>query len=152
MKKMKVWLLLAFQLIFLMVLVFGDIGFDHPGRFGLAIEHGMLVAFLYLVTLIGGIVLAVRKRAWGLLLAQFVLPLAVLIFQSWPAPTFDATQYQYLVGKTEPDVDEILHHAQHVSGMSTEKNGERRTFAGYRGMTVIYSQNGVVIAVEPGTQ
>lgn len=150
--KRGVWWFVAFQAVFLTILVFGDIGFDHPGRFGLDFTGGVFVAFLYAVVFITGIVVAIRSRAWGSLLTQIVIPLAFLVHQSWPPPRFHAAQYQYLVGKTRPEVETILRHTQHVSGEATETDGRTTAFAAYRGMTVIYSKDGVVVAVEPGSE
>jgi hypothetical protein len=146
------WTPIVLQWLLLMILVFGDIGFDHPGRFGLDFGHFILFVFLYVVALVAGIVLAIWSRAWGSLLAQILVPLAVFIQQSWPPPRFDAAQHQNLVGKTEPEVEEILHHARHLTSRQSNESGEERAYVGYRGMTVIYSRDGHVVTVKPGSE
>lgn len=50
------------QLVALSVLQFGDIGFDKPGRYGLAFEHGLGLVVIYLVALAFGVYFAYSRR------------------------------------------------------------------------------------------
>ena len=56
------------------VVAFGDIGFDHAGRFGLDFGHFVLIAFCSTVSLIAAAGTAVALRRWWWLVGQwFVL-------------------------------------------------------------------------------
>jgi hypothetical protein len=147
--KTAIWLLVAFQWLFLLVLAFGDIGFDHPGRFGLDFGHFLLIAGLYLVALVAGGVLAVRGKAWYALLGQILVPLSLFLYQSWPPPRFDAVEYQHLVGKTRTEVEETLNHARPLGAGRSKEDGEETAFEYYRGMKSVYSKDGRVVVVTP---
>lgn len=69
---------LGLQVLALLVFVFGDIGFDHPGRFGLDSGHGLLLALLWFTASVAGFLFARATRRSGLLgLQWFVLCLTV---------------------------------------------------------------------------
>lgn len=55
------------QLFICAVIVFGDIGFDHPGRFGLDFEHFLLLAGLQICLMLLSVVLAIWQRQWAFL-------------------------------------------------------------------------------------
>lgn len=69
------WLALA-QVLLVLLFAFGDIGFDHPGRFGLDFGHGIAILAALAVLWIAGTWLAVRRRDRGWIVFEVVLPLA----------------------------------------------------------------------------
>lgn len=68
------------QLASMLVLVFGDIGFDKPGRFGLDFEHALWLGVVWLAAAGLGVVLACRMRRPGPAAIQGVLILLALGF------------------------------------------------------------------------
>lgn len=64
----------------LLALVFGDIGFDHPGRFGLEFDHGVLLALLWFGSSCVGFMVARGRKQSGLLKLQaLVFSLSVCV-------------------------------------------------------------------------
>ena len=104
------------QALLMAVLLFGDIGFDRPGRFGMSFGHGILLSFLYLVVLIFGIVYSCVKRKWYTLFSQTMIPLLVIVYTSWPATRYDAHEYQHLLGKTRDVVEKSWIRAMSSKG------------------------------------
>ena len=75
------WILTAVQLLICLVLETGDIGFDHPGKFGLDFGHLLLLLYLQAVLWLAGLVIALWRKRWGLLLvalATMILTLAII--------------------------------------------------------------------------
>ena len=69
------------QILAALVVVFGDIGFDRPGRFGL--DFGHLVFFLapvWCVAALGGLVFSLRAGKRWLLIQALLLALSVVAF------------------------------------------------------------------------
>ena len=69
------------QLLAALVVVFGDIGFDRPGRFGL--DFGHLVYFLapvWCVATLGGLVLSLRAGRRWLLIQVLLLAMPLVAF------------------------------------------------------------------------
>ena len=56
-----------------LTLVFGDIGFDKPGRLGLDFDHFLILLFAQSCLVIVASTLAVRARRWRYLGVQFLL-------------------------------------------------------------------------------
>jgi hypothetical protein len=75
---------LAVQGVAFLVLVFGDIGFDRPGRFGLDFGHMLLLAVIWFVASCVGFFAAFKawQLGWGMLLlgAVFVQVVWVLLY------------------------------------------------------------------------
>lgn len=63
------WALTAAQLLICLVLATVDFGFDHPGQFGLDFEDLLLLLLLQAGLCLAGVVIAVRRKRWRLLLA-----------------------------------------------------------------------------------
>lgn len=61
------------QVLALLVLLFGDIGFDKPGRFGLDYGHALLLSGLWLIASIVGLVAAGWMRRIGLVFLQLAM-------------------------------------------------------------------------------
>jgi hypothetical protein len=134
------------QNLLLFVLLFGDIGFDVPGRFGLDIEHGVVIFVLYIGFLLFGVIRSVFKKEWKFLISQIVVPLVVVAFLILPSPGLDAKKYQYLVGKTVAEVEReriknrIFISEENVNGIIIKEQT-------YKGMTIVFSVDGIVIKV-----
>ncbi len=71
---------LAVQLLALLVLVFGDIGFDKPGRFGLDFGHLLLLAALWVAALGVGLFLACRRRRFGIVALQLIAGVSTAVW------------------------------------------------------------------------
>ena len=142
--------LIIAQLLLLAVLLFGDIGFDHPGRFGMSFGHGILLSALYVIALVSGLVFSCIKRKWKASFPQLLVPLLLVAYMYWPAPHYNASEYQYLMGKTRAEVEAQLSSRDAVYGMQADDTGETE-FGSYKGMTVSYSSDGVVVKVESNT-
>jgi hypothetical protein len=67
---------LAVQGLAFLVLVFGDIGFDKPGRFGLDFGHYLLLIAIWLVATCVGLFAAFRGRSKGAVMLQSAVTLA----------------------------------------------------------------------------
>jgi len=69
------------------VLVFGDIGFDHPGRFGLAFGTLIICGLALTLSSLIGTYRNARRAAWSAALVQFSLPFVafagMLVMESW---------------------------------------------------------------------
>lgn len=145
------WILLP-QSLFLALLIFGDIGFDRPGRFGFDFGHGLFFTALYLLLLLYGIVAAARLKKFRILLTQVTLPIVLfcstMVYSNRPPPLYDATEYQHLISKPRHEVEASLD--TRGAHWSTTLIGEREEETLHlRGMRIRYSQDRVVIAVEP---
>lgn len=67
---------IAAQVLIVSIVALGDIGFDHPGRFGLDFGHLLLLALLWLLATMLGFVFAWKARSLGLLTIQGALSVA----------------------------------------------------------------------------
>lgn len=70
--------LLVLQFALPLAMTYGDIGFDHPGRYGFDIEDAAMLFLAYVAVLLLGIVSAAMKRQWLLLAMQIVIPIVLL--------------------------------------------------------------------------
>lgn len=131
------------QLMVLAVLLFGDIGFDHPGRFGLSWGHGIAILALYIFTLLLGIPAALIDKSWKTALVEIATPLLVVVYFYWPAPHYHAQDYQYLIGKPKSEVEKILSSREVVHGYQGRPDGDHE-FAHYKGMSLHYGVDGKV--------
>jgi len=139
------FLLIAVQAALLAIFAFGDIGFDHPGKFGLDFDHFMILMGLYLVALLAGILRSVVRKNWIVAFAQVLIPLSIVILMNRPDPYLRATDYQGLVGKTKAEVVEMIGNGN--SGFETTESNEEREFEMYKGLTVYYSPDGRVVKI-----
>ncbi len=72
-------LLLALQAIGVLVIAFGDIGFDHPGRFGLDFGHFLVIAALELIAFITiGLVSYHKRRPAPVLASCAIVTLGIV--------------------------------------------------------------------------
>ena len=67
------WSICLMQCLVVLVLFFGDIGFDKPGKFGLAFDHLLILLLLFLSLSVAAMVIVFRARQWKYLSAQLVL-------------------------------------------------------------------------------
>lgn len=138
---------LALQVASVAVLVFGDIGFDHPGRFGLSFNHGIYFTVIYSVSLLLGFVFAIKKRSRKIATVQIAIPILLVALQFRSVPHYEALDYQHLVGKSKNKVQSTLSPRLTVSGI---QGG--REFTSYQGMTVFYNEDGSVASVEENSR
>jgi hypothetical protein len=99
------------QLLLLGVLLFGDIGFDHPGKYGLDYDDLINLLFFYMACLLVGLVYAAFRRQWKLLFIQLATPVLlwfVIFIAPQLLPPLDPADYQHLVGKTRSEVREAI--------------------------------------------
>jgi hypothetical protein len=73
------------QCALLVVLNFGDIGFDKPGRYGLDFEHFLVILALYVFALLAGIVVSAMRKLWGVIALQLVPTVFFLATNVFPA-------------------------------------------------------------------
>jgi hypothetical protein len=144
----------ATEIALVLLVLFGDIGFDRPGRFGLAFDHLLLFAAAFVVVWTIGTWRAVRLRRWPAVALQISLPFcacAGLAYVQAPpeVPRFRAEEHQHLVGRNELDVQAELGDAAGATLFILEQDGaaDLRELQ-LAGMTVRYSA-GKVAAVEP---
>jgi hypothetical protein len=126
------------QLLLLGVLIFGDIGFDHPGKYGLDYDDLIKLSFFYMACLLVGVVYAAFRRQWKLLFIQLATPVT-LWFVIFVAPQFlpplDPADYQHLVGKTRREVREAIGNwRSRTSGAIGDSE-----FDHYDGMSIFYA-------------
>ena len=67
------WFICAVQGLIVLVLHFGDIGFDKPGRFGLAFEHYLISISLLMGLFVAAVIVIFRGKQWTYLGAQLLL-------------------------------------------------------------------------------
>jgi hypothetical protein len=142
---------IAIECLVLAVFLFGDIGFDHPGRFGLDFDDAIMLAVLYCGVLLGGVIYTARNRRWWAIALQLVIPVVFYLYVSAPprvGPPLNPANYQHLVGKTKSEVEEALTGTRRItSGFLHDEKGERE-FESYNGMRIFYSMDGHVLSVE----
>lgn len=132
------------------VLMFGDIGFDHPGKYGLDFIHGILIVGVYAALLISGVALAIVRRRWVALAIQAVPIVGYLAYVSAPLPTYHASEYTSLVGRSRQDVERKLGHPRgELRGALSDERHKDVEFVSLRGMTIFIGRDDVVVSVEP---
>jgi hypothetical protein len=137
---------LIVQLLAVAALVFGDIGFDHRGRYGLDFTHGILICGVYLVALTFGVIACIAQRRWIALGAQAIIPLIWMAMVVMPIqnPKLDPVKYQYLMGKSRNEAETELRKYR-VQFIGKTDDAE---FESYNGMVIYYSPEGRVVAVK----
>lgn len=142
---------LAIECLLLAILVFGDVGFDRPGRYGLDFGDAILLVALYSGALICGVTYAVRRKQWRIAALQLAIPFVVyFVINVVPRmrEPLHAADYQHLVGKSRAEVRESLGgRRSRTSGAMSGSEGERE-FENYDGMSIYYSKDGRVLSVE----
>ena len=71
--------LIALQVVVVSIIVFGDIGFDHPGRYGLDFGDFVQLVWLYGAALTFGVVVATKFQKHWWTLAQLSLLLGGIL-------------------------------------------------------------------------
>jgi hypothetical protein len=135
----------------LALLVFSDIGFDHPGRFGLDFNALIVIGTAYAVALLFGLARSIIEKNWATAVLQICVPIATMAFEFRPVPRYDAAAYQYLKGKSKSEVEVVLGTRGVVGGFEGHPDGDRE-FAHYKGMTIIYSPQGRVVEIVADSQ
>ncbi len=143
------YILLLLQAALATVLCFGDIGFDHPGRYGLDFDDAVKLLGFYAAALLLGLVVATKLgRSWWLGV-QLLPILFYMCYSNLPDPQFDASHYQSLVGKSKAELVRAIGSPRGaVTGYHGGLGRPDEEFINLRGMTVIISSNGTVVRVE----
>jgi hypothetical protein len=144
------WLLAAlilFQCFLICVLLFGDIGFDHPGKYGLDIEDYYRILGAYYIAWANGVGLAVALKEWRLLELQLAIPfvtgIGVRLHEAWRSRPIDAGDYQHLIGITTAEVRAELGNRSCYYSHTGGKDHEW-----YNGMELIYNRGRVEVVEE----
>jgi hypothetical protein len=105
---------IAVQFLCMLVLIFGDIGFDKPGRYGLHATHTLA---LLVVIGFAFFVIALNEwlhGRWKIIVAELIAPFAIfaagMIYSKIHSEMtrLEAKDYQHLVGKTQQQVHQVL--------------------------------------------
>jgi hypothetical protein len=147
MSKFAISIAITMQFLAVAVLLFGSIGFDHPGPYGLDFEDGILIVAVYVVALGFGVIVCIGVRKWIPLFVQAVVPMLFTysIFAPTPNPKLAVNAYQHLVGKSKDDVHEELQAFRRWrSGFG---GSDFLEFESYNGIDIYYSQAGRVVQV-----
>lgn len=136
--------LFIIQGLIVFVLLFGDIGFDKPGGFGLDFDSMVRLLAFYAVCLIAGLILAVRRKHWRLVAGQLLLPIAAYAGAYYHAtargPKLFPHEQQHLVGMTKAEVAAKLSANRRLnSGVIGQVD-----FEVYNGIRLFYSPTGRV--------
>jgi len=67
------WIIFVLQCLVVLALVFGDIGFDHPGRFGLSFDHFLILLLIQGCLAIVAVGSVSRTRRWKSVGIQFLV-------------------------------------------------------------------------------
>ena len=70
------WSICLLQCLIVLVLFFGDIGFDRPGRFGLDFGHFLILLLLFTSLFVAAMIIMARMKQWKYLTAQLLLLVA----------------------------------------------------------------------------
>ena len=57
--------IIVIQLLGLAVLLFGDVGFDKAGRYGLDFDHALGIAAIEVIAFLAAVWLSVAKKSWA---------------------------------------------------------------------------------------
>jgi len=147
--------LAALQVLLVLVLVFGDIGFDKPGRFGLAFGSLLLCGGALVAASLVGLVWSARRRALGAALAHLLLPFVVLgglyAREAWRDRSsfvvLEAAELQHLVGKSLAEVESELGDLPGITQATYVEAGGERVELQCPGVTVRFSTAGVATEV-----
>ena len=141
--------LLLLQAAFAIILCFGDIGFDKPGRYGFDFDLGIILLVLYIAALLLGLAFAAKLRRFWWFGVQFLPILCVGVYFVLPAPRFEVSRYQFLVGKTKAELVRAIGSPRGaLTGAHGGPGQPDEEFVDLRGMTVFISSNGTVVRVE----
>ncbi len=144
-----VYILLAVQALCWSLFLFGDIGFDKPGKYGLDFSALVVVGVVYVIALLSGIVVGFLKKRWFILGSQFLPILVALLYIYLPYRTYDPAGYQDLVGKPKAEVEKRIGHPRGaLTGFVSDDRHKDEEFIALRGMTIYISRDGVVVSVE----
>ena len=143
------YILLAIQTICCSLALFGDIGFDKPGKYGMDYSALVVIGWVYAIALISGLVVGFMKKLWLVSMSQFLPIVYVLGYIYLPYPSFSASKYQDLVGKPKAEVVRRIGHPRGmVTGAEWSDRGKNVEFINVRCMVIYISSNGVVLSVE----
>ena len=140
--------LLACQVVLCALFLFGDIGFDKAGRYGLDFDAGIIILGIYAIVILVGLILASLKKRWVLVCFQLAPILFSLGYVYFPESKYDAGKYQYLVGKTRVEVQKTIGHPRGFGTGSDNTKGANLDFIEVHGMIIYFSKQDVALYVE----
>ena len=145
--------LVGVQALCWLVFLFGDIGFDKAGKFGLDYDAFILIAVVYGIAFIAGITLGLVQKRKLVAPAQVMPILLYLAYMVLPDARFDPARYQDLVGKSRAEVEKRIGHPRGMTtgAISTDEHRDMETIS-LKGMTIYLSRSGVVQSVEANNQ
>lgn len=146
--KLLLYILMVCQLVLCGLLMFGDIGFDKAGRYGMDYDSGIIIVGLYGLVLLAGLIVAFGKKRWVLGCIQLVPILALIASLFLPEPRYDPAKYQYLVGKTRAEAEKTIGHPRGLGTGATNVKGPDLRFLSVHGMIIYFSDQDVVLYVE----
>ena len=147
------YILLGVQALCGLLFLFGDIGFDKPGKYGLDFSALVLIGTVYLIALLSGIVLGLMKKRWFIASSQFFPMLATLAYFYLPYRTYDPANYQDLVGKTKAEMEKRIGNSRGaVTGFTSDDRHKNVEFIQLRGMVIYISSSGIVEGIEPSNR
>lgn len=73
------WSICIAQCLLILVLYFGDIGFDKPGRFGLDFDHLLILIVTQACLFVVAITTIIRNKQWKYISLQFLLLAATAV-------------------------------------------------------------------------
>ena len=144
------YILLGVQAVCWSLFLFGDIGFDKPGKYGLDFSAFIIIGAVYLIALVSGVVVGFLKKRWFVSSIQLLPILGALLYIYVPYQTYDPVNYQDLVGKSKADVEKRIGNPRGaVTGLVSDDKHKDAEFIELRGMVIYISSNGVVESIEP---
>ncbi|MCA9035894.1 MAG: hypothetical protein KDA91_12240 [Planctomycetaceae bacterium] len=138
--------------------LFGGVGFDHPGSYGLDVDQMILVCIFYGLSVVIGVAMAIKTKSYKFLMFQvsippflFVAAIVTSMFSSAPLASSSglpprAEYFQHLVGESEVEVmAELQHFGIGLSGAGG--SSEWDSFEQYGPIEVRYSKEGKVVSI-----
>ena len=85
------YIFVVIESLILAVLLFGDIGFDHPGRYGLDFDDSLMLTFVFCLVALMNLVYIISnqrwtgERRWALALGQIFGPFVLCLLYLFAA-------------------------------------------------------------------
>ena len=135
------------QFLVLLFLFCNEFGFDHASKSGLDFGHLVLGVGIYLVSLLWGIGSAFYRKKPGLVIVQLMLFPIFFTFKGMNEPStrtkksYQASEYQHLISKSEEEVMELL-------GTPLVSGGGGLPFYSYGQIEILFSEDKKVVSVK----
>lgn len=73
------WVVCGLQSLIILLLFFGDIGFDKPGKLGLDFDHFLILMFILICLFIAAVVIVAKRKCWNYLSAQYMFFILLIV-------------------------------------------------------------------------